>query len=228
MKRDPAYYRARINVIIELLRSIPVSEEKNNDRILLRNGFVPGKLDFVFNESLRKQLKAPLQKDIQQPLSFTELCSFNTWFTLHPEKIAGVEYVTTSREFPLMIKGTKEEIIETISRGLHDNKDNRVRIIKAKAIAKLKLLELTQLSGTDDKIWISADEALWMARQRNMFPKVKSWYKKGRIANEIYKAKGYPELKLIDVGEGTLLLDFKYLTLSYFYGKHDELRIIKR
>lgn len=221
--QSPAYYRARITAIEKLITEIPANDEKNNDRVLLRNGFIPEGLQERFKELLKDQPP----KD-NKPLSFAALCSFNTWFAMHPEKVAGTEHVTTSREFPLMVKGTKEEIIEIISRGLHDERDNRIRITKAKATAKLKLLELIQLSGTDDKIWISAEEALWMARQKNMFPRVKSWYRKGRIANEIYEAEGYPELKLIDVGEGTLLLDFKYLTLSYFYGKHDELRIIRR
>jgi len=43
---------------------------------------------------------------------------------MHPEKIAGIEFVTTSREFPIMIKGTKEDILQTIGSGLQDNKDN--------------------------------------------------------------------------------------------------------
>lgn len=142
MGHDAAYYRARIDAIVELIKTIPDTDEKNNDRVLLRNGFIPERLQPEFEKISAKHHRAEVMVKNQQPLSFTELCSFNTWFAIHPEKIAGVEYVTTSREFPIMVKGTRDEIIETISLGLNDNKDKRVRIAKAQATAKLKLLEL--------------------------------------------------------------------------------------
>jgi hypothetical protein len=143
--QTPAYYRARINAIEQLIKEIPVSDEKNNDRVLLRNGFIPEGLVARFDELIAEQSQTRSAQENEPPLSFTELCSFNNWFAMHPEKIAGIEYVTTSREFPLMIKGTKEEIIETVSMGLHDDKDKRLRIVQAQAKAKLKLLELTKL-----------------------------------------------------------------------------------
>ena len=64
---------------------------------------------------------------------------------MHPEKIAGTEYVTTSREFPVMIKGSKEDIVETISRELLNTKEKRLRIVQAQSKAKLKLLELIKI-----------------------------------------------------------------------------------
>jgi hypothetical protein len=134
-----------MDAIIELIRAIPVSDEKNNDRVLLRNGFIPEKLLPDFEKTLLKHQQALSQTINQKPLSFTEKCSFNTWFAMHPEKVAGVEYVTTSREFPIMVKGTKEDIIETTSRVLGVGKDNRVRVAKTQAIAKLKLLELIKI-----------------------------------------------------------------------------------
>jgi hypothetical protein len=140
-QQSPAYYRARIGAIIELIGQIPVSDEKNNDRVLLRNGFIPENMQDAFNKILAGNLKTAKQ----QPLSFTELCSFNTWFAMRPGKVAGTEYVTTSREFPIMVKGTREDIIETLSMGLNESKDNRVRIAKAQATARLKLLELIKL-----------------------------------------------------------------------------------
>ncbi|HEY4789116.1 MAG TPA: hypothetical protein VIH57_23870 [Bacteroidales bacterium] len=142
MEQDASYYRARMDAIVELIKAIPVSDEKNNDRVLLRNGLIPGKLQLAFDKALNEHRQARLRVQKKQPLSFTELCSFNTWFAMYPERIAGVEYVTTSREFPIMVKGTREDIIETVSGGLSDTKDKRVRIVKARATAKLKLLEL--------------------------------------------------------------------------------------
>lgn len=63
---------------------------------------------------------------------------------MHPGKIAGKEYLTTSREFPVTIKGTQEDIISTIKAGMQSNtdKEKRIRIAKAKAAAKLKLLKM--------------------------------------------------------------------------------------
>ena len=141
--QPPAYYRARISAIGELIKGLSVSDEKNT--VLLRNGLIPVNMLPDFDKVLGQHLQALLQVKNQQPLSFTEICSFNTWFAIHPEKVAGVEIVTTSREFPIMIMGTKEDIMETVSGGLFDTKDKRVRIVKAQATAKLKLLELTKL-----------------------------------------------------------------------------------
>jgi hypothetical protein len=61
------------------------------------------------------------QKDYStDPLSFSELCTFNTWFTMYPEKVCGTEEITTSREFPITIKGDMEWIENTIGHGLGD------------------------------------------------------------------------------------------------------------
>lgn len=43
--------------------------------------------------------------------NFVEITSNDNWFKLHPEKIAGVEYETTSFYFPIMVKGTKEDVL---------------------------------------------------------------------------------------------------------------------
>jgi len=142
---DAAYYRARMDAISELIKSFPVSDKKNNDRVLLRNGFIPERLLPEFNKAVTGHHQARLRVKNRQPLSFTELCSFNTWFAKYPEKLAGIECVTTSREFPIMVKGTKEEIIETVSRGLNDEKDKRLGIVRAQATVKLKLLVLIKL-----------------------------------------------------------------------------------
>lgn len=44
----------------------------------------------------------------------------NGWFEVHPEKIAGEEYETTSFMFPIMVKGTKEDVLRVV--GLKQNK----------------------------------------------------------------------------------------------------------
>jgi hypothetical protein len=44
----------------------------------------------------------------------------NGWFEAHPEKIAGEEYETSSFMFPIMVKGTKEDVLRVV--GLKQNK----------------------------------------------------------------------------------------------------------
>jgi hypothetical protein len=44
-------------------------------------------------------------------MNFVEVTSNNNWFKQHPEKIAGVEFTTTSIFFPIQVKGTKEDVL---------------------------------------------------------------------------------------------------------------------
>ena len=109
----PSWLRARIAAIRKLIEELPTSrDEKNPDRTLIRNGIIPEKQQKRFDEILDYEYK--LSFALNEPLTFTEITSFNTWFVLHPEKVCGKEVITSSREFPVTIKGTKEDIIRTI------------------------------------------------------------------------------------------------------------------
>lgn len=73
--------------------------------------------------------------------NFVEITSNDNWFKQHPEKIAGVEYETTSFFFPIMVKGTKEDVLRVTGMSGNDDKTKRLRLSKAKAKAiKIKLL----------------------------------------------------------------------------------------
>lgn len=101
--------RARIYAFGKLVTMYPDFAE------FLRNGTIPDneqvKEDF---EILENEYFGKADADNKSPLSFTELCSFNTWFVMHPEKVAGKEVLTTSRMFPITIKGTKDDILKAI------------------------------------------------------------------------------------------------------------------
>lgn len=73
--------------------------------------------------------------------SFLEITSNDNWFKQNPGKIAGVEYESTSYYFPIMVKGTKEDVLRVTNfKGGNSNKAKQLKIAKAKAIAiKLKL-----------------------------------------------------------------------------------------
>jgi hypothetical protein len=123
MIRQPSYYRARLAAIAAELQ-----RETDDRRIkLLQNGYFP---DFVHNSPQCSQ--SP-----QSPLIFLELCSWDTWFSMHPEKVCGETFITTSRSFPLEVKASREDVERTVRAGIA-KVQNRVRIAKA----KLKLLNL--------------------------------------------------------------------------------------
>lgn len=92
------------------------SDAKDFHVALLRNGVFPKDRD----EKGLVEIYAKQKDYSNQPLSFTELCTFNTWFNLYPEKVCGQEVVTTSREFPISIKGNETWIKNTINHALGD------------------------------------------------------------------------------------------------------------
>ena len=110
---SPIYLRARIDMIRDVLSK---SDAKDFQVALLRNGVYPKDRD----EKSLVEIYAKQQDYSNQPLSFTELCTFNTWFNLYPEKVCGQEVVTTSREFPISIKGNETWITNTINHALGD------------------------------------------------------------------------------------------------------------
>jgi hypothetical protein len=72
---------------------------------------------------------------------FVAITSDNRWFAKHPEKIAGVEFESTSFFFPIQIKGTKEDVLRVT--GMNKN-NNKLKLAKAKAKAILIQLQLNQ------------------------------------------------------------------------------------
>lgn len=110
---SPIYLRARIDMIRDVLSK---SDAKDFHVALLRNGVFPKDRD----EKSLVEIYAKQKDYSNQPLSFTELCTFNTWFNLYPEKVCGQEVVTTSREFPISIKGNENWITNTINHALGD------------------------------------------------------------------------------------------------------------
>ena len=140
MIQKPSYYRARINAFLHIIQNSSGQNDKTSPEELLKYGFIHDDI----NDEVDSLIETANESN--SPLSFTEITAFNTWFAMHPEKIAGKELLTTSREFPITIKGTKEDIINCISRDNSQNdNEKRIRIAKVKALAKLKILRLLQL-----------------------------------------------------------------------------------
>ena len=116
--RTPAYYRARIDVFRQLQTRLSKSAEDNMNLVLVRSGVFPPDQDE--QESIKEYLRQNQYPDT--PLSFTELCTYNTWFQMHPDKVCGTEKITSSREFPVTIRGDRQTIEDTIGRFLPQQK----------------------------------------------------------------------------------------------------------
>ncbi len=123
---SPTYLRARMDLIRENL-----SVTSDMQAALLRNG--------VYYDQKAIEEKAKSKQYPQTSLSFTELCTFNTWFVLHPEKVCGQEVITSSKEFPVTIQGDKSKILTTIE------KQHSYSIIEMEALALEYELQINQL-----------------------------------------------------------------------------------
>jgi len=119
MNKTPAYYRKRIKVLENLVEDNKKKTRKTDENTskgkklekekrLLINGSIPKN----YNETAL--IKNSTERKSNEPLSLPELTRYNTYFEMHPEKVAGEEYITTSRSFPILVKGTKEDVIDTI------------------------------------------------------------------------------------------------------------------
>jgi hypothetical protein len=123
---SPTYLRARLDLIREKLTTAT-----DIQAALLRNG--------VYYDQKAIEQKAKSKQYPQTPLSFTELCTFNTWFALHPEKVCGIEKTTSSKEFPVTIQGDKSQIISAIQ------KQQSYSLIEIEALALEYELQINQL-----------------------------------------------------------------------------------
>ena len=144
MNFDQTYYRARLDVIEDLYKSLDTNQdEKNPERVIIRNGVFPER----FNEKELIQQKLTNNNISGQALTFEEITRFNNWFAMFPEKVAGKEIITSSREFPISIVGTKEDILRTIQvkRSKEKVKSDfqfQLELKRRTAKAKLKLLSI--------------------------------------------------------------------------------------
>ena len=89
------------------------------DVSILRNGVYP---QGVNAQEIEKEMMES-HKISDAPLSTTELLTFNTFFEKHPEKVCGQQVVTSSREFPITIKGNRADVESAIDKELSPEPD---------------------------------------------------------------------------------------------------------
>lgn len=141
----PKYLRIRTSAL-HRLRELLLKRQKESkagvdktldrDIALVRNGVFPE--DYSQQELMEEVEKA--QSLSNDPLTFTELMSFNTYFEMHPEKVCGQQQISSSRDFPVTIAGTKEDVEKAIDQTL-ESKNNME--LEAEALElELNLFEL--------------------------------------------------------------------------------------
>ncbi|QNR23184.1 MULTISPECIES: hypothetical protein [Croceimicrobium] len=81
---------------------------------LVRNGVFPEE----FDAGEMVKLVEKKQSFSNEPLSTTELMTFNTYFDINPGKICGQEVIASSRDFPVSIAGNREDVEKAIDRTL--------------------------------------------------------------------------------------------------------------
>ena len=127
MQKNASYWRARLDAIMQLIAEEKGGNrtEKNNHSVLLRNGVVPQELKDRYDMAFKKHHQTWSRSRNTQSLSFVEITRFNTWFEIHPDKVAGKETITTSREFPISVKGSETNILMTITKTLQDKQKTK-------------------------------------------------------------------------------------------------------
>ena len=149
--RQPSWYRARMDVIADFIMETREKIDKaeseaqrkrlQQDLVLLRNGVIPDSFQMQLDKAIQFALQQKGFEHVNQPLEFREITRYNTYFTMHPERVAGEEITTTSRDFPVQIKGAKEDIIRVIEAQLPKQKPSALEL-EAEAIAlRLQLLD---------------------------------------------------------------------------------------
>lgn len=147
-----SYYRARLRFIEKTLDELPKDPSKNGERRLLRYGVI--RKEAVISQDI--QAIALQEKLPNTELAFLEKTRYNNWFAMHPEKVCGIEVITSSHEFPLGIRGTKEDIIKTIRQAISTPINTPV-MTKAKAKARALQIKL-RLHDTSD--WYQSFQGL--------------------------------------------------------------------
>lgn len=155
---SPEWLRARMEVITDYISSYnqmirqhvkagaaQAAKELEQKVRQLRWGYTEG---ISLYKAIREKLAQ--KKFPTYPLAFEELSSYNTWFELHPKKIAGTEQPSTSRDFPLKIKGKREDVEHTIESGIQKTNSEMDALRKRAENLRRKFFKTTGLSGLGD------------------------------------------------------------------------------
>lgn len=146
---SPAQCRSRIRALRAWIAACPPDKpgEKGSNRKLMLYGVIPEGYDFKGWQA------EDINAEETEPLDLVESMTLDTWFYQHPDKVCGKEVLTTSREFPLTIKGTREDI-ERVFQKYFGPLEKRAAPSPARtenealaALALMQMLELEMAEG---------------------------------------------------------------------------------
>ena len=146
---SPAKCRSRIRAIRAWIAACPPDKpgEKGSDKKLLLYGVAPDGYD------LQGWMKDDIDPDDTEPLGLLENMTLDTWFYQHPEKVCGKEVLTSSREFPLTIKGSREDCERVFEQFLGPLQQHAAKSKGSsgedEALAALALMEMLELEMSE-------------------------------------------------------------------------------
>lgn len=145
MTITPAKCRSRIRALRAWISACPPDKpgEKGSEKKLLLYGVIPTGYD------LEGWMKDDIDTDDTASLGLVENMTLDTWFYQHPDKVCGKEVLTSSREFPLTIKGTREDCEKVFAKFLGPLGNQSAGAVQpvndGEAIAALALMEMLEL-----------------------------------------------------------------------------------
>ncbi len=168
--KPPSWWRSRFLVLDDLLgelnQEIKQAEAKDDKPLLrklsieiathrqgripdrMRNGKnIEGLIDEKFQSrypDVHGQVEARKADIVDVPLSFSEITKYNTWFEMNPDRVAGTEVITTSRNFPIQIK-TKRSDIDRVLKVILNLKEDTINLLLLKSKSLKLKLSLAQL-----------------------------------------------------------------------------------
>lgn len=173
-EHDNAYYRARIAAIRRRTSTQDVQVQK-----WLGCGYIPERLREDFNIFIKQELR-----NDNSPLTFTELMTYNTWYELHPEKVAGTMVGSSSFYFPVLIKGTKKDVENMFKAALSNNKTKTFRelVENNESKPKYKVGDKFALRAPlkTNKKSILYIEVVGVKKYEDLHPNVQLWQKAHR------------------------------------------------
>ncbi len=110
-EHDNAYYRARIQSLRDYAANV-----RGENRRFFQNGFVPAFEQGGFDNYVENRIA----EQSNDPLSFIELTTYNTWYEQHPEKVAGTMVEGSSLYFPVVVRGNKLDVMAMFKAALKE------------------------------------------------------------------------------------------------------------
>ena len=119
---QPKQARIRIEAINQIVHDHRNDECERENKVtprrVISQGFIPTEYQDEYDDLIKKfedqdtcfKYSSSGSCENDSPLSLLEMCSYQTWFEIHPEKVLGTQKITTSTAFSVKTIGKREEV----------------------------------------------------------------------------------------------------------------------